>query len=344
MMASGSMISSPPSSWKMRSRNPTSVTRLVQFHPVARRIDDENLPAGAGNLTQPVELDPSAREVVGPRSDVIDREREVLASVGRAVRRFHEVHLLCSGEKPCPWKPEVGPCLVEAEAHDVAIERQGLGEVADVQSDMLNADDGRSVGCQCHLFTLSFGCLKNDAGTADTRLMPSLRLYLIAGGVLLAGCAGSKADSAVESSTTLRAQTESVDPCVLSAADVKAATGVLPGRSGDSAASGCDYSLTVAGGEARFEIRVKPWVTGPAALVAAKSSYSSRIPIFDDGVGQGMLTFTPDPNYPDLPAFVLTDKGLVTVLWHPAASASDADSKLVIKIAKAIASKLNTPG
>lgn len=131
-----------------------------------------------------------------------------------------------------------------------------------------------------------------------------------------------------------------LDPCVLTPAEVESAIGMLPPTAGEGDPSSCLYLVNSEAGAVRFEIKVKPWVTDRSVFEAVKESYESRVAIEDSKVGKGLLTFKPSLHDTDLPAYLLTSKGLVNVILYPAGPPTEADAKLVVKLAKAVDKKL----
>jgi hypothetical protein len=175
----------------------------------------------------------------------------------------------------------------------------------------------------------------------------------VAVGVLLltvptACLGGTKAESAKDAPTTTVADgprpAPNVDPCVLSADEMKKASGLVATGPGQGNIQLCAYEMTAkSGAVGRLEIRVKPWVTDPGVIDSEKSVRDARTVVEMPGVGKAAIAFEADPAFKDVPAFVMTNSGFATITWLPGAEPTKDDTKAVVGLTKAIAKKLEVP-
>jgi hypothetical protein len=175
----------------------------------------------------------------------------------------------------------------------------------------------------------------------------------VAVGVLLltlptACLGGKKSDSAKDVAATTVADgprpAPNVDPCVLSAEEMKKISGLVANGPGQGNIQLCAYEVTAKNGSVgRLEIRVKPWVTDPGVVASEKTVRDARTAVELPGVGKAAIAFEADPAFKDVPAFVMTNSGFATITWMPGAEPNKDDTKAVVALAKAIAKKLEVP-
>lgn len=175
---------------------------------------------------------------------------------------------------------------------------------------------------------------------------------LVATTLLLAiptACIGGGSKSETADTTVVTASqgprpAPNVDPCVLSAEEIKKATGFEPAGPGAGSVMSCTYSLASKKGDVgRLEIRVKPWVTDAGIVALERDNRPDRAAVELENTGQAAVAFEADAVYPDVPAFVMTNTGLASINWQPGAEPGKDDTKLVVTVAKAIAKKLEVP-
>lgn len=160
----------------------------------------------------------------------------------------------------------------------------------------------------------------------------------------LTACAGDTTSAAT--TTTVQAggppqRAKAIEPCLMTLDDVAKALGRTPDAPGEGTEESCSYVFNSSAGESRLQLRIRPYVTDPVALKAAKQNHPSCTPVEVPKVGEGMIMFEPDANFNDVPAYLLTSRGMVQILYFPAGGATDKDSKAVVTLSKAIDKKIS---
>jgi hypothetical protein len=135
-----------------------------------------------------------------------------------------------------------------------------------------------------------------------------------------------------------------VEPCMLSSDEVKKATGLNPAAPGEGNIQACIYQMTGKGGAVgKIEVRAKPWVTDKGIIEGQKRNFEQRVAVDLPTVGLGAIVFEGDAAYKEVPGFVMTKSGLVSIVWTPGTESTKDDTKIVEGLAKAIAKKLENP-
>jgi hypothetical protein len=181
---------------------------------------------------------------------------------------------------------------------------------------------------------------------------------LIVGVALLTiptACFGKKSASPSSGSTDTTIETvtsvadgprpaATVEPCMLTMDDVQKATGLTPVAAGAGNIQACTYEITdKAGAVGKLELRAKPWVTDKGIIEGTKRNFEARVPLDLPTVGLGAIVFEADPAFKEVPGFVMTKSGLVSLVWTPGAEATKDDTKVVEGLTKVIAKKLENP-
>jgi hypothetical protein len=167
------------------------------------------------------------------------------------------------------------------------------------------------------------------------------------------GKKGASSSSSKSTDTTIETVTSvadgprpapTVESCMLSSDEVKKATGLTPAAPGEGSIQACIYQITGKTGAAgKLELRARPWVTDKGVIEGQKRNFEQRVAVEMPDVGLGAIAFEGDPAYNEVPGFVMTKSGLVSIVWTPGAEVTKEDTKVVEGLAKAIAKKLENP-